>query len=237
MNVLQSFAYKYLPPELFEFNPRLYAFALILVFGLAAFLIFPVKEISGYIDPFYSPTILILPFVGLYRLTCYAYRKDYNRHIFKHPMGCAINERMDSSARVYTGERSALFKVENLHRYFLYVSILVLPFFFYDVYISMFYTGVFVLRLGSILLGLNAIFITLYVFSCNSFRNLIGGRKDCYSCMKYGKGVKKIYDKQSWLNEHHEQLAWLSLIFIIFVDLYLRGIGVGMPIDITLLRL
>lgn len=228
---------KYIPAEFLEFNPRLYAFILMLVVGLSAFLIFPVKEIFGYIDPFYSPTILILPFVGLYRLTCYAYRKDYNRHIFKHPIGCGLANRLDSNNRIYTGETSKLFKIENLHRYFLYVSILIIPFFYYDAYTSLFLNGIFIFRLGSVLLFINAILITLYVISCHSLRSLIGGRNNCYSCMAFGKEVKKVYDKQSWLNRHHEELAWISLLFIIFVDLYIRGLTAGMPLDITFLKL
>ncbi len=232
-----DFKNKYIPSEFLEFNPRLYAFIIMLIVGLSAFLIFPVKEISGYIDPFYSPTILILPFVGLYRLTCYAYRKDYNRHIFKHPIGCDLINRLDSRERTYTGETSGLFKIENLHRYFLYVSILIVPFFYYDFYTSLFINNIFVFRLGSVLLLINAIFITLYVLSCHSLRSLIGGRKDCYSCMNYGTKIKSMYDKQSWLNKHHEQLAWISLVFIIFVDLYLRGLTAGMPLDITFLKL
>ncbi|MCL5008402.1 MAG: succinate dehydrogenase [Candidatus Marsarchaeota archaeon] len=220
-----------------EYNPRLYAFIALLLLSVAAFIIFPVKELNGYIDPFYSPTILLLPFIGLYRLTCYAYRKDYNRHIFKHPIACPVINRADSKSRGYTGETSALFKIENLHRYFLYIAILILPFFYYDFYFSVMYTGVFMLRLGSLILLANAVLLTLYVFSCHSLRSLIGGRKDCFSCMRLGKGVKSLYDKQSWLNAHHEELAWISLIFIIFVDLYLRGLAAGMPLDFKFLVL
>ncbi len=224
---------KYIPAEFLEFNPRLYAFILIIAIAVIAFFIFPVKELNGYIDPFYSPTILVLPFVGLYRLTCYAYRKDYNKHIFKHPLACPVVESMDSKKREYSGETSAIFKIENMHRYFLYAAIIILPFFFYDVYTSLFYTGAFVLRLGSIILAINAVLLTLYVFSCHSLRSLIGGRTDCFSCLNGGTLRKKIYNKQSWLNAHHEELAWISLIFIIFVDLYLRGLAAGMPIDFT----
>ncbi len=222
---------KYLPSELLEYNPRLYAFVSLLAVSVIAFFVFPMKEFMGYIDPFYSPTILVLPFIGLYRLTCYAYRKDYNRHIFKHPVACPVAERMDSRSRKYTGERSAIFKVENLHRYFLYLSIILLPFFYYDVFVSLTYSGMLLLRLGSIILLVNAVLLTLYVLSCHSLRSLIGGRNDCYSCMKLGGFRKKVYDRQSWWNAHHEELAWLSLIFIIFVDLYLRGLAAGMPID------
>jgi hypothetical protein len=222
---------KLIPKELLEKNIRLYMFIILLAVAALMLVLFPVPEYKGYIDPFYSPTILVLPFVGLYRLTCYAYRKDYNRHIFKHPIACSVIGRLDDNKRGYTGETSGIFKIENLHRYFLYSAIAILPFFYYDLYISMFYTGSFVLRLGSLILATNAVLITLYVFSCHSFRSLIGGRKDCFSCMHGGKGIKRVYDSQSKINAHHETLAWASLIFIIFVDLYIRALVAGIPID------
>ncbi|EQD48248.1 integral membrane protein [mine drainage metagenome] len=233
---ISSAIYKYIPGEFFESNARLYSFIVLLVVAIAALVIFPVPEFKGYIDPFYSPTILVLPFVGLYRLTCYAYRKDYNRHVFKHPLVCTAYGRMDDNARKYTGETSMLFKAENLHRYFLYAAIAILPFFYYDFYVSLTYAGYFIFRLGSLMLLLNAVFITLYVLSCHSFRSLIGGRKDCYSCMTGGISVNKLYRSQSRLNSHHETIAWLSLIFIIFVDLYLRGLAAGLPLDKILIH-
>ncbi len=226
-----------LPPELLESNLRLYSFVFLLIFTITALFLFPVKEYKGYIDPFYSPTILLLPLVGLYRLTCYAYRKDYNRHVFKHPLNCPTPERFETKGRKYTGETSALFKLENYHRYFLYAAIIILPFFYYDVYVSLFYTGVFILRLGSVLLATNAVLLTLYVFSCHSFRHLFGGRADCYSCMHGGKQVKKAFDFESWFNSHHELIAWASLIFIIFLDLYLRGLAAGLPLDFRIFGL
>ena len=54
--------------------------------------------------------------------------------------------------------------------------------------------------------------------------------------MAGGKGVNKVYKAQSRLNAHHEAIAWLSLIFIIFVDLYLRGLAAGLPIDKILIH-
>lgn len=228
--------HKYIPSEFFESNARLYSFIILLAIAIAGLVLFPVAEYKGYIDPFYSPTIMVLPFVGLYRLTCYAYRKDYNRHVFKHPLVCTAYGRLDGDSRKYSGETSMFMKAENLHRYFLYAAIAILPFFYYDFYISLFYAGYFMLRLGSIILLLNAVFITLYVLSCHSFRSLLGGRKDCYSCIAGGSGVNMFYREQSRLNSHHEAIAWLSLIFIIFVDLYLRGLAAGLPLDKILIH-
>ncbi len=74
---------KKMVPELLEPNWRLWSFLAILLFAIVALFVFPVKEYKGLIDPFYSPTILVVPVVGLFRLTCYAYRKDYYRNIWR----------------------------------------------------------------------------------------------------------------------------------------------------------
>jgi hypothetical protein len=225
------------PYELLEPNWRLWSFIGILAVGFWALLEFPLASFSGYIDPFYSPTILIVPLPGAFRLTCYAYRKDYHRHIFKHPLGCAAADRGDKPTRTYTGERNAIFQLENFHRYFLYAGIAILPFFYYDFYYSLTYSGSFVLRVGSLILLANALLLTAWTASCHAFRHVIGGNIDCYSCVRAGGLRKSVYDRQSWLNAHHETLAWVSLLTIIFADLYLRGVASGLPIDATILRL
>lgn len=224
------------PYELLEPNWRLWSFVAILALGFWALLAFPVAEFAGYIDPFYSPTILIVPLPGAFRLTCYAYRKDYHRHIFKHPLGCSNADRGESSSRHYTGERNAIFQLENFHRYFLYAGIAILPFFYYDFAHSLVYSGVLTLRLGSILLLVNALTLTAWTVSCHAFRHMVGGNIDCYSCVAGGGVRKEIYDRQSSLNKHHEALAWISLLTIFFADLYLRGVAAGLPLDWTLLR-
>jgi hypothetical protein len=224
------------PQELLEPNWRLWSFLGLLAVGFWALIKFPVPQFAGYIDPFYSPTVLIVPLPGAFRLTCYAYRKDYHRHLFKHPLGCANPERGDSASRHYTGEKNAVFQLENFHRYFLYAGLAILPFFYYDFYTSLVYSGSFVLRLGSLILLANALLLTAWTFSCHAFRHIVGGNIDCYSCVFAGSARKRIYDKQSWLNSHHEALAWVSLLTIFFADLYLRGLAAGLPIDFTLLR-
>ena len=224
------------PYELLEPNWRLWSFIAILALGFWALLAFPLAEFAGYIDPFYSPTVLIVPLPGAFRLTCYAYRKDYHRHIFKHPLGCSNPDRGESSRRHYTGERNAVFQLENFHRYFMYAGIAILPFFYFDFAHSLVYGGSFALRLGSLVLLANALLLTAWTISCHAFRHVIGGNVDCYSCVAGGGVRKAIFDKQSWLNSHHEALAWISLLTIFFADLYLRGVAAGLPLDGTLLR-
>ena len=226
---------KYLfPHEFLETNWRLWSFILILAVGSWALVTYPVGMITGYIDPFYSPTVLIVPIPGLFRLTCYAYRKDYHRHLFHHPLGCANPDRDDATKRQYTGERNAFFQLENLHRYFLYAGIILLPFFYYDFYVSLAFQDS--LRIGSLVLLANALALTAWTLSCHAFRHLIGGNIDCYSCKPAGATRKKIFDVQTWWNARHEMIAWISLLTIFFADLYLRALSAGLPVDYLLFK-
>jgi len=226
---------KYLfPYELLELNWRLWSFIIVLAVGSWALVTFQVSEIAGYIDPFYSPTVLIVPLPGAFRLTCYAYRKDYHRHLLHHPLGCSAVARGEKHSQGYTGERNAIFQIENLHRYFLYAGILILPFFYYDFIHSLIYTGSFVLRVGSFVLLANALLLTSWTLSCHAFRHLVGGNVDCYTCAAGGDFRKSIFDIQSWWNAHHEALAWISLLTIFFADLYFRALLAGLPVDFRL---
>ncbi len=224
------------PSEFLEPNWRLWSFVILLVSGIWALMLFPLPVFKGYVDPFYAPTVLVVPIAGLFRLTCYAYRKDYHRHVFNHPNACGLDIRGDSSSRDYSGE-TKFFRLENLHRYFLYAGIAILPFFYYDFYTSLVYSGSFVLRFGSLLLLLNAVALTLWAASCHALRNLIGGRVDCYGCEFAGHQKKSIFNGQSILNKHHEFFAWFSLMTIILVDLYLRGLAAGLPMDLNLSKI
>ncbi len=224
---------KYLfPYELFELNWRFWSFLGILAVGSWAVFAFPVNEISGYIDPFYSPTIIIIPLPTLFRLTCYAYRKDYHRHLFQHPLGCDNESRGERESRKYTGERNAIFQLWNFHRYFLYAGLLILPFFYYDFFHSLTYAGGFTVRLGSLVLLANIIAVTAWTLSCHSLRHIIGGNLDCYSCVRGGQVRKSIFDVQSRWNAHHEAIAWASLLAFFFTDLYLRALQAGLPLDL-----
>ena len=224
---------KYLfPYELIEANWRLWTFIAILAVGGLALVTYPVAAISGYVDPFYSPTVLIVPLPGAFRLTCYAYRKDYHRHIFHHPLGCKAESRGEKHSQVYTGERNALFQLENFHRYFLYAGIMLLPFFYYDFVQSVLYQDS--LRIGSLVLLANALTLTAWTLSCHAFRHIIGGNIDCYTCVSAGKVRKSIWGVQSWWNTRHEALAWISLLTIFFADLYLRALTAGLPVDFKL---
>jgi hypothetical protein len=213
-----------IPPEFISL--RFGSFLLVLLLGIYLMTLFPMtKEVLGLTDPFYSPTIVILPLIGLFRLTCYAYRKDYHRHLFNHPTACSIGFRGEFKGRSYTGE-TRLLRVENLHRWFMYFSVAILPFFYYDIAISVIhYPGFsYVISLGTIFLAVNTVFVTIYTLSCHAIRHLVGGNTDCFSCEHNLRG--KLFRGQSRINKHHETYAWLSLSMFIFVDLYIRSVAV-----------
>jgi hypothetical protein len=224
-----------IPFEFLELNWRLWTFVLLFALGIWALITYPIVEFKGYVDPFYSPTVLIAPLPGLFRLTCYAYRKDYHRHVFHHPLGCDEDERGENHNRPYTGERNAILQIENFHRYLLYAAIPILPFFYYDFLHSLTYSGSILLRLGSFVLLANALMLTSWTISCHSFRHLIGGNLDSYSHASAGKFRKKLFDLQSRLNAHHEALAWISLFTIFFADMYLRALSAGLPFDLRII--
>ncbi len=224
-----------IPPEFLEPNWRFWSFVFISVLGIGMLLLYRVPVHDGLTDPFYTPTVLILPLVVLFRLTCYAYRKDYHRHLFRHPNGCLTDIRLDANTRGYSGE-TGFFRLENLHRYFMYTAWGVLPFFFYDVYKSMVYSGSFTFTVGTIILAVNAILVTFYTFSCHSFRHLTGGYKDCFGCPSNLNKKNSFFKVQSRFNAHHEAFAWASLIMFVFVDAFLRGMLAGVIPNIVLIH-
>lgn len=232
----ESHAFK-LGGELFELNWRFWGLISIVLLSTVALIVYPVPVFKGYVDPFYSPTVLILPLVGIFRLTCYAYRKDYYRHAFNHPMNCLDGCGKAGDQRYYSGE-TGFFSLNNFHRYFFYIGLPLLPFFFYDFYYSMFYLpGFFVFRLGSIIIVANAVLLTMWTISCHALRHLVGGYADCYNCTKFGRIKKKVFDAQSALNVFHEEFAFISLLFVVAVDLYIRALMGGWPVDYTFFKL
>ena len=85
--------------------------------------------------------------------------------------------------------------------------------------------GQFRLGLGVFLIAADAVLVTLYVGSCHSFRHLVGGSMDCFSCTAYTETRHGIWKWVSRINVHHGKYAWLSLFSIILVDLYVRALA------------
>jgi hypothetical protein len=198
-----------------------------------------------YLSPFYSPLIdashrwwpwspalLILLFPLGFRVTCYYYRKAYYRAFFLDPPACAVGER---AHRNYRGETSFPFILQNIHRYFLYGAVVFLIFLWADAVRAFWYQGHFFIGVGTLVLLVNIIFLTLYLFSCHSLRHLVGGKLDCFSCTAFNKSRHGAWKKASWLNEHHMLFAWISLITVGFADFYVRMVASHMITDFRLL--
>src|SRR5213082_743690 len=76
----------------------------------------------------FSPALLILPFPGLFRFTCYYYRGAYYKSFWADPPSCAVGEPRKS----YWGENSFPLILQNLHRYALYIALLFILLLFWD---------------------------------------------------------------------------------------------------------
>lgn len=173
-----------------------------------------------------SPALLILIFPGLFRFTCYYYRKAYYRAFAGSPPGCSVGP---VSSGAYKGE-TALLSFQNLHRYALYFAIAYIFILYYDAFFAFFKDGELGIGVGTVVLLLNATFLAGYTFGCHAFRHLIGGGTDCMSCgestVKYGT-----WKKVSWLNGRHQNFAWLSLFWVAFTDIYVRLVSMGVIHD------
>src|SRR5262252_6396758 len=76
----------------------------------------------------FSQALLILPFPGLFRFTCYYDRGAYYKAFWADPSNCAVGEPRKS----YLGERYFPLILQNIHRYFLYVAVIFLFFLAHD---------------------------------------------------------------------------------------------------------
>ncbi|HEU5211848.1 MAG TPA: hypothetical protein VFU10_03695 [Gaiellaceae bacterium] len=218
---------------------------LIIVVALSAFGIYSLYAIlvnadyhytgggADYISPFYSPNVETLfgidvPFspallvawmpLGL-RLTCYYYRKAYYRSFFLAPPACAV---AGPTRKRYTGESKFPLVLQNVHRYFLYLAIVVLGFLWYDAGQAFFFDDGFGVGLGSLVLLVNVCFLTAFTFGCNSLRHLVGGRLDCFTCSAMARARHTAWRGVTVLNLRHMGWAWVSLTSVALADLYIR---------------
>ncbi len=202
--------------------------------------------LSGpYLSPMYSPLIdtsfakgwpvpvsgamLILGGPASFRLTCYYYRKAYYRAFAMDPPACAVGER---NAKKYNGE-TKLFLFQNLHRFTLYVAIAFLFFLWHDAVMALigWNDGVH-LKVGTLIITMNATLLSLYTFSCHAFRHLVGGNVNSYSTARFGKLRHSLWKRVSTLNEKHMLFAWMSLFGVMLADLYVRSVACGAITDV-----
>jgi hypothetical protein len=181
----------------------------------------------------FSPALLILPFPGLFRLTCYYYRGAYYKAFWMDPPACTVGE----PRKTYLGEASFPLIVQNVHRYFLYVALVFLLILLHDVWQALWFTDAaghtsFGIGVGTLVLAINLALLGGYTLGCHSMRHVIGGYLDRLA----GRPVRRLaYDCSSCLNRGHMLWAWCSLCSVLFADLYIRLCSMGIWTDWRLL--
>jgi hypothetical protein len=175
-----------------------------------------------------SPALLILAAPLSFRATCYYYRKFYYRAYFLSPPGCAVGGARQGK---YRGE-TRLFLLQNIHRYTLYIALFYIVILYYDAYQAFFDSqGTPGIGVGSVILLVNPTLLACYALGCHSFRHLIGGKLDCFSCDALSDTRKSVWDKVTVMNGRHMMWAWFSLVWVGFTDLYVRLVSMGIWTD------
>ncbi|MFQ5607298.1 MAG: succinate dehydrogenase [Candidatus Zixiibacteriota bacterium] len=176
----------------------------------------------------HSPAFLILWAPAGFRTTCYYYRKAYYRAYVSNPVACAVR----AHDRKYIGEAKFPLILQNVHRYFFYLAVIIIFILAYDAIISFSFDGEFGMGLGSLILTLNVIFLSSYTFGCHSLRHLIGGKLNCFTCDTGSMTRHKMWKGVTVLNRSHQFWAWMSLLMVGFSDLYVRLCSMGVWTDI-----
>ena len=178
----------------------------------------------------FSPALIILPFPGLFRVTCYYYRGAYYKAMWADPPSCTVKE----PRNVYRGEQSFPLILQNVHRYFLYIAFLFLIFLASDVWHALWFTDPstgltsFGIGVGTVVLAVNLVLLASYTFGCHSLRHIVGGYLDR---LAHRPVRRTAYACASCFNRWHMQWAWMSLFGVALADLYIRLCSMGVVHD------
>ena len=196
------------------------------------------KEIGNtrFVSPLYNPEVhlswwpenlspgLIFIWIPIgFRATCYYARKVYYRSLFWKPPGCAVSAARPLAGK-YHGETAFPFILNNIHRYFFYLAFILATLHVIE-FIRIVFEGGFTTLEGGIaagILGLDALFLAMYVLSCHACKHIVGGGMNTST----GSGLTR-FRFSSWkfvkkLNEHHADYFWISLTTVFLADLYIR---------------
>jgi hypothetical protein len=206
--------------------------------------------VAPYLSPFYSPCIsancahvtvplvgswwnlspafLILWIPGGFRLTCYYYRKAYYRSFLQLPAACAVQD----PTKKYCGETRFPLMLQNFHRYFFWLSLVILAFLWWDVILAFRFPDGFGIGVGTLVLLINTALLSLFSISCNSCRHVCGGYVKSFhrAPIRY-----RLWRWVSKLNERHMEYAWVSLVGVALADLYVRLLSMGVIQDLRFL--
>jgi hypothetical protein len=187
----------------------------------------------AWMPAWFSPALFILWAPLGFRTTCYYYRRAYYRAYFMSPPACAVKE----PAMNYSGEGLFPLILQNSHRWFLYAAL---------VFIPVLWTGAiksyhlpaegFGIGVGSVVLTLNALFLTMYTIGCHSLRHIVAGGLNQFSRSWSRRLRRKVWEVFTIANERHRLWAWMSLISVGVADLYVRLVASGTIIDFNTFR-
>ena len=175
-----------------------------------------------------SPAFLILWGPGLFRLTCYYYRKAYYRSFWLAPPACAVRDVKSG----YTGETRFPLILQNFHRYTWYVAVIFIVLLTWDAILAFRFPDGFGIGVGTLVMWINVIFLAGYTFSCHSCRHVCGGHVDSFSRAPARYSLWRFITR---LNERHPMFAWLSLFSVGLTDLYIRLVSMGYIRDLRIL--
>ena len=175
-----------------------------------------------------SPSFFIPGLAIAFRFTCYYYRGAYYKSLFLTPPSCTVR----GASRAYSGERTYLL-FQNLHRYTLYGAVFLLGCLWWEGLAAFFRNGRFGIGVGTTVMVINAALLTGYTFGCHSWRHLIGGRHDCFTCEQRPTTSFKLWQGSTWLNERHMAFAWFSLVWVAFTDFYIYLVSSGSITDLN----
>ncbi len=217
----------------YEFGPYLSPFYSPVLWGDSAHSWFGPKPAWWPALMPFSPALLILPFPGLVRFTCYYYRGAYDKGFWADPPSCSVGEPRGTS---YWGERWFPLVLQNVHRYFAYIAVIFLFILSYDVWLATRWPAQgggtqFGVGFGTLLLAVNVVLLSCYTLGCHSIRHIAGGLKDEVSKSPMRSAC---YNCSSALNYKHQLFAWCSLFTVAFSDVYVRLCSMGVLRDVRL---
>jgi hypothetical protein len=180
------------------------------------------------VPPIIPYAVISLPFVLGFRLSCYYYRRTYYRAFWRSPAACAVRE----PHKAYSGETRFPLILQNLHRYFFYIVLLISILNTYDV--TQAFRGPdgdFGFGLGTLIMLGNVVLLWAYALSCHSCRHITGGRLKNFSAhpVRY-----RMWTQISKLNAKHMQLAWITLGTLMLTDLYIWLVSAGVFSDLRI---
>jgi hypothetical protein len=174
----------------------------------------------GEFPPLIPLAIVTLPFLLLFRFTCYYYRKAYYRSFWLSPPACAVPE----PHRSYAGESRFPLILQNSHRYFFYAAFAISIINTYDAV----YTFRYGLGLGTVIIVVNVLLLWAYTLSCHSCRHIMLGRLNHFSRhpVRYW-----LWTQVSRLNARHMLWAWVTIGSLIVTDAYIGLVAADVIAD------